>query len=77
MIDVPQENRLKKHLLAHGSACGVGVSDAEIRAFELQNKVTLPDDLRAYFRKLNGTAGDYAYGIIEESGQALFFVFWC
>lgn len=58
-------NRLKAYLLSHDSQCGVPASDAEILEFEMRNMTTIPEDMRAYFREVNGTAGDYAYGIIR------------
>lgn len=65
MTGTMPEKRLKEYLLSHGSACGISASDAEISQFESQNMTTIPDDLRSYFRSVNGTAGDYAYGIVR------------
>lgn len=40
-------------------------SDDQLSQFETRYQVTIPEDLRAYFREVNGTAGDYAFGIIR------------
>lgn len=55
-------------LKSERTQCGGGVAPSRISAFEKRNGVRLPDDLRTYFRELNGTGGDYAYGIIRFWG---------
>jgi hypothetical protein len=57
--------RLRQFIESHDSKCGVGATESRIQDFECQNHVRIPDDLRTYFTELNGTAGDYAYGIIR------------
>lgn len=57
--------RLREYLSSDGTTCGVPASDDQISDFELRTSTTIPDDLRAYFREVNGTVGDYAYGIIR------------
>jgi hypothetical protein len=57
--------RLKDYITFHGSDCGAGVSEERVSAFEHRNRILVPPDLRTYFITMNGTAGDYAYGIIR------------
>ncbi|MBC8355322.1 MAG: SMI1/KNR4 family protein [Planctomycetes bacterium] len=57
--------KLKDFIISDGTDCGVEVPEARISEFERQHGVTIPMDLRSYFTDLNGTAGDYAYGIIR------------
>jgi len=56
---------LRDFLKSERTKCGRGVASERLTAFERQNDVRLPDDLNAYFSELNGTDGDYAYGIIR------------
>ena len=65
MSDITLGNRLRNYLLSEGTECGVAASDEQISKFESRNTTTIPDDLRSYFREVNGTAGDYAYGLIR------------
>jgi hypothetical protein len=57
--------RLKDFIESHGSDCSSGASEARILEFEQKYSVVIPEDLRSYFAELNGTAGDYAYGIVR------------
>lgn len=52
-------------LRSEGTECGTGVDVTRLSDYEAVNKVTLPDDVRAYFLEVNGTNGDYACGIIR------------
>lgn len=56
---------LRDFLKSERTKCGRGVASESLAAFERQNDVRIPDDLMAYFSELNGTDGDYAYGIIR------------
>ena len=46
----------REHLLSHGYGPRPGATDDEIAAFESRHGLRLPDDLREYFRQVNGTA---------------------
>lgn len=50
---------LKEAWQKEGIACDANVTDIEIQAFELENGVHVPDDLKAYFKLLNGTGENY------------------
>src|SRR5688572_5234003 len=65
MTEATIAKRLKLFIESQGSECGTGVTEARISQFESETGVEIPDDLRAYFTELNGTAGDYTYGIIR------------
>jgi hypothetical protein len=56
---------LRDFLKSERTKCGCGVAADRLADFERQNDVRIPDDLTAYFSELNGTDGDYAYGIIR------------
>lgn len=56
---------LRDFLKSERTKCGLGVAADRLTAFERQNNVRIPDDLVRYFTELNGTDGDYAYGIIR------------
>lgn len=57
--------RLKDFLLSTGTKCGHGTTESRLIEFERMCRVKIPHDLRSYFRELNGTAGDYAFGIVR------------
>lgn len=59
---------LRERFTSQETACGDGTSEESIREFEVANGVVVPDDLRSYLIEIDGTSGDYAYGIIR---------FWC
>ena len=61
-------HKLKRNLKLQGTASGAGATEAFISAFEKRHAVIMPEDLRTYFSDLNGTAGDYAYGLIRFWG---------
>jgi hypothetical protein len=65
MTTVTSGRTLREFVESRGSKCGVGATDERIYEFERENNVQIPGDLRTYFIELNGTAGDYAYGIIR------------
>ena len=49
---------LKRHWSSHDVEINAGVSEAELKAFEQKYGVVLPDDLRDYFRCVNGMPPD-------------------
>lgn len=49
---------LKRHWASHDVEINAGVSEAELKAFEEKYGVVLPDDLRDYFRCVNGMPPD-------------------
>jgi hypothetical protein len=49
---------LKRHWSSHDVEINAGVSEAELEAFEEKYGVVLPDDLRDYFRCVNGMPPD-------------------
>ena len=49
---------LKKHWSSHGVRIKAGVSETELKDFEEKNRVVLPNDLRDYFRCVNGMPPD-------------------
>ncbi|HKB65781.1 MAG TPA: SMI1/KNR4 family protein [Pyrinomonadaceae bacterium] len=49
---------LKRHWSSHNVEINAGVSEARLKAFEEKYSVVLPDDLRDYFRCVNGMAPD-------------------
>jgi|TARA_B110000116_G_C16445452_1_gene406826 hypothetical protein len=57
--------RLKDFMKSDGSECGASASDARVLEFERKFGVVIPEDLRSYFIEVNGTAGNYAYGILR------------
>lgn len=57
--------RLKAFVESHGSNCGAGVTQTRISVFERENGIQIPEDLKRYFAEVNGTEGDYAYGIVR------------
>jgi len=59
---------LVEFLKSERTECGTGVDSRRLSVYEAQNEVTFPEDVRAYFTDLNGTNGDYAYGIIRFWG---------
>ena len=65
MTDATIAKRLRHFIESHGSECGTGVTETRIRKFECEADVEIPEDLRKYFTELNGTAGDYTYGVVR------------
>lgn len=49
---------LKRHWSSHNIEINAGVSEVELKAFEGKYGVVLPDDLRDYFRCVNGMPPD-------------------
>jgi len=49
---------LKRHWSSHNVEINAGVPEAKLKAFEEKYGVILPDDLRDYFRCLNGMVPD-------------------
>jgi len=49
---------LKRHWSSHDVEINAGVSEADLKAFEEKYGVVLPDDLRDYFRCVNGMPPD-------------------
>lgn len=58
-------DQLKSFLMTHGVMCGAGVTEDRIDDFETRYGIRFPLDIRDYFARLNGTAGDYGYGIMR------------
>lgn len=48
---------VREHWERQGILNDRGATSEEISAFEVRYRVTLPDDVRAYFEELNGTRG--------------------
>ena len=65
---------LKRHWSSHDVEINAGVSEAELKAFEEKYGVVLPDDLRDYFRCVNGMPPDVVddgmmrFWMLEEIG---------
>ena len=49
---------LKRHWSSHKVEINAGISEAKVKAFEEKYGVILPDDVRDYFRCVNGMAPD-------------------
>ena len=57
--------RLKAYLQSQEVPCDSGVPDHRIGELEGRCHIRMPADLRSYFMTMNGSAGEYAYGIIR------------
>ena len=53
-----QSENLKRYWASHNVEINAGVSEADLKTFEDKYGVVLPDDLREYFRCVNGMAPD-------------------
>jgi len=54
---------LKRHWVTRNINVNSGVSEAELKAFESNNNIILPNDLREYFLCVNGMP----YGVTDEA----------
>lgn len=60
--------RLKEFLRSHGDLANVGAAQDQVAAFELRYGVQMPQDFREYLMAMNGSGGNYGYGIIRFWG---------
>jgi hypothetical protein len=63
--------RLIDHWTAQGLKIAAGATEREVVSFESQNRVSLPEDFREYFLKVNGMVQDF-----ENSCDQTGFAFW-
>jgi len=54
----PSHERLVRHWIDSGLKISKGCSPSDVQRFELENRVTLPEDFRLYFLNVNGMLPD-------------------